>query len=171
MNEKPKNGRESKKNVCINWCFLRRIWLNLMAQYLIFFGSFTVFTIFRIYNFFGLSSTDETWLVEMHIWCIEIGIVLVLYSFLFFLDNAWWVSSRRVYNGGRGYHNTWEFCWIISAPQEPINSCSTCIYMQFLPAKHWWMYYKHRSWLTKRQWSTEISTVVSFSDGIILSNV
>jgi hypothetical protein len=44
-----------------------------------FFGSFTVFTIFRISNFFDLSTTDETWLVEMRIWCIKIGIVLVLY--------------------------------------------------------------------------------------------
>jgi hypothetical protein len=58
---------------------LRRIWLNFMAQYLGFFGSFIVFTIFRISYFFGLSTTDETWLVEMHIWCIKIGIVLVLY--------------------------------------------------------------------------------------------
>jgi hypothetical protein len=30
-------------------------------------------------NFFGLSTTDETWLVEMRIWCIKIGIVLVLH--------------------------------------------------------------------------------------------
>jgi hypothetical protein len=44
-----------------------------------FFGSFIVFTIFRISNFFGPSITDETWLVEMCIWCIKIGIVIVLY--------------------------------------------------------------------------------------------
>jgi hypothetical protein len=57
-----------------------------------FFGSFTVFTIFRISNFFGLSTIDwlidylrfyvpldETWLVEMRIWCIKIGIVLGLH--------------------------------------------------------------------------------------------
>jgi hypothetical protein len=50
-----------------------------MAQYLGFFGSFIVYTIFRISYFFGLSTTDETWLVEMRIWCIKIGIVLVLY--------------------------------------------------------------------------------------------
>jgi hypothetical protein len=43
------------------------------------FGSFIVVTIFRISYFFGLSTTDETWLVEMRIWCIKIGIVLVLY--------------------------------------------------------------------------------------------
>ena len=50
-----------------------------MAQYF-FFGSFTVLTTFyRISNFFGLSTADETWLVEMHIWCIKIGIVLVLH--------------------------------------------------------------------------------------------
>jgi hypothetical protein len=40
---------------------------------------FTVFTIFWISYFFGLSTTDETWLVEMHIWCMKFGIVLVLY--------------------------------------------------------------------------------------------
>jgi hypothetical protein len=61
--------------------YLLQICLNFMAQYLFFggvffFGSFTVFTIFfRISNFFGLS----TWLVEMCIWCIKIGIVLVLH--------------------------------------------------------------------------------------------
>jgi hypothetical protein len=44
------------------------------------FSSFTVFTIFKILipNFFGLSITDETLLVKMCIWCIKIGIVLVL---------------------------------------------------------------------------------------------
>jgi hypothetical protein len=40
-------------------------------------GSFTAFHIFRISNFFGLSITEETLLVEMRIWCIKIGIVLV----------------------------------------------------------------------------------------------
>jgi hypothetical protein len=50
-----------------------------MAQYLLFFGSFTVFTIFRISNFFGLSTIDETLLIEMRIWCIKICIVLVLH--------------------------------------------------------------------------------------------
>jgi hypothetical protein len=34
----------------------------------------------RISNFFGLSTTDETWWVEMRIWCIKIGIVLVFTS-------------------------------------------------------------------------------------------
>jgi hypothetical protein len=56
---------------------LRRIWLNFMAQYLVFRLLYTVFTIFfRISNFFGLSTTEE---VEMRIWCIKIGIVLVLH--------------------------------------------------------------------------------------------
>jgi hypothetical protein len=65
---------------------LRRIWLNFLAQYL-FSGSFTVFTIiFRISNFFGLSITEETLLVEMRIWCINIGIVL-------FLDFNPWVEA------------------------------------------------------------------------------
>jgi hypothetical protein len=33
----------------------------------------------RISNFFGPSTTDETSLVEMRIWCIKIGIVLLLH--------------------------------------------------------------------------------------------
>jgi hypothetical protein len=36
-----------------------------------------------IFNFFGLSTTEETWLIEMRTWCIKIGIVLVL------LFNLW----------------------------------------------------------------------------------
>jgi hypothetical protein len=43
----------------------------------VFFGSFTVFTIY-----FGQSTTEETYLVEMRIWCIKIGIVLVLHHLL-----------------------------------------------------------------------------------------
>jgi hypothetical protein len=35
--------------------------------------------VFRISNFFGLRITEETKVVEMHIWCIKIGIVLVLH--------------------------------------------------------------------------------------------
>jgi hypothetical protein len=43
------------------------------------FGSFTIFTMFfSDFQLFGLSTTEETWLVEMRIWCIKIGIVLVL---------------------------------------------------------------------------------------------
>ena len=52
-----------------------------MAQYL-FFSALLQFSpcfFSRISNFFGLSTTDETWLVEMRIWCIKIGIVLVLH--------------------------------------------------------------------------------------------
>jgi hypothetical protein len=37
------------------------------------------FFIIIISNFFGLSTTEETLLVEMRIWCIKIGIVLVLH--------------------------------------------------------------------------------------------
>jgi hypothetical protein len=33
---------------------------------------------FRISNFFGPSTTEEAWIVEMRIWYIKIGIVLVL---------------------------------------------------------------------------------------------
>jgi hypothetical protein len=46
-----------------------------------FFGSYTVFTMFfsRISNFFGLSTTEETQVVEMRIWRIKIGIVFYIY--------------------------------------------------------------------------------------------
>jgi hypothetical protein len=47
--------------------------------FVFFSGPFTVFTFFRISNFFGLSTTEETWLVDMRICCIKIGIVLVLH--------------------------------------------------------------------------------------------
>jgi hypothetical protein len=38
------------------------------------------FIIFRISKYFGLTITDETLVVAMHIWCIKISIVLVLHS-------------------------------------------------------------------------------------------
>jgi hypothetical protein len=51
---------------------------------------FYVFDFFRLFylnhfyfsdfQLFGLSTTDETSLVEMRIWCIKIGIVLVLHN-------------------------------------------------------------------------------------------
>jgi hypothetical protein len=47
------------------------VWLGFFP------GSLTDFHIFWISNFFGLSITEETLLVEMRIWCIKIGIVLV----------------------------------------------------------------------------------------------
>jgi hypothetical protein len=41
---------------------------------------FRIFTLFsRISNFIDLSITGKTWVVEMRIWCIEIGNVLVLH--------------------------------------------------------------------------------------------
>jgi hypothetical protein len=59
---------------------LRRIWLNFMEQYLGFFFRLlhSFHNCFRISNFFCLSTTEETWVVEMRIWCIKICIVLVL---------------------------------------------------------------------------------------------
>jgi hypothetical protein len=58
---------------------LRRIWLNFMAQYMGGFLAVLQFSqfFFRISDFFGLYTTEETYLVEMRIWCIKIGIVLV----------------------------------------------------------------------------------------------
>ena len=53
--------------------------LNFMVQY--FFSQLIQFSqfFFRIFNFFGLSTTEETEVVEMRTWCIKIGIVLVLH--------------------------------------------------------------------------------------------
>jgi hypothetical protein len=39
--------------------------------------SFHIFS--RISNFFVLSTTEETWIVEMRIWCIKICILLILH--------------------------------------------------------------------------------------------
>ena len=59
---------------------LRRIWLNFMALILVFIGSFSFhISCFRISNFFGMNFTEETLVVEMRIWCIKIGIVLVIH--------------------------------------------------------------------------------------------
>jgi hypothetical protein len=59
---------------------LRRIWLNLMPLFS-FFGSFTDFNIFWISNFLGLKSQKRLFLVEMRMWCIKVGIVLVLHPY------------------------------------------------------------------------------------------
>jgi hypothetical protein len=68
---------------------LRQIWLNFIAQYMGFFPALLQFSqfVFRISNFFGPSTTDETSLVEIRIWCIKIGIVLVLHTKLIYLQN------------------------------------------------------------------------------------
>jgi hypothetical protein len=44
-----------------------------------YFGYFKVFIIFRISNFFGLNITEDTLVVEMRIWFIKIGAVIVLH--------------------------------------------------------------------------------------------
>jgi hypothetical protein len=56
---------------------LPHIWLNFMTLCLgsPFFRRGRLFS-FRISNFSGLSIIEETWLVEMRIWCIKIGSVL-----------------------------------------------------------------------------------------------
>jgi hypothetical protein len=58
---------------------LRRIWLNFMALWFSSDSSFSFHYFFRISNFFDLSIAEETWVVEMCIWCIKIVNVLVLY--------------------------------------------------------------------------------------------
>jgi hypothetical protein len=39
------------------------------------------FGCYSFQNFFDPSTTEETYVVEMRIWCIKIGIVLVLHSY------------------------------------------------------------------------------------------
>jgi uncharacterized MAPEG superfamily protein len=59
---------------------LRRIWFNFVAYLFVFFRLIYSFrNVFRISGFFGLGVAEETWVVEVHIWCIKIGIVLVLH--------------------------------------------------------------------------------------------
>jgi cbb3-type cytochrome oxidase subunit 1 len=59
-----------------------------------FFRLFTIF--FLISNFFGLSTTEETCVVEMRIWCIKIGIVLVLHFNPWVEASAGGLKSPRV---------------------------------------------------------------------------
>jgi hypothetical protein len=53
---------------------LRQIWLNFMALCLVLIRRLFLFSLyyffFRISNFFDLSITEETWVVEMRIWFI-----------------------------------------------------------------------------------------------------
>jgi hypothetical protein len=53
-------------------------YITYMAQHLVFSAFSPLF--FGLPTFSGSSTTDETLLVEMRIWCIEIGIVLALHS-------------------------------------------------------------------------------------------
>jgi hypothetical protein len=66
--------------------FLSYVWFGSISWHSIWFfvGSYTVYTIcFRISNFYGPSTAEETWVVEMRIWCIEIDIVLVLHVVIY----------------------------------------------------------------------------------------
>jgi hypothetical protein len=57
---------------------LRQIWLNFIALW--FLSALSQFPhVFRISDFFNLSITDETWLIEMRIWCIKFCVVLILH--------------------------------------------------------------------------------------------
>jgi hypothetical protein len=60
---------------------LRQIWLKFMALCLVFIRRLFQFShfFFRISNFCDLNITEETWVVEMRIWCIKIVNVLVLH--------------------------------------------------------------------------------------------
>jgi hypothetical protein len=59
---------------------LKQIWINFKALCLVFIRQLFQFSHPpRISNFFDLSITEETWVVEMRIWCIKIVNVLVLH--------------------------------------------------------------------------------------------
>jgi hypothetical protein len=47
-----------------------QLWIRRLFQFSLF---------FRISNYFDLSITEETWVVEIRIWCIKIVNVLVLH--------------------------------------------------------------------------------------------
>jgi hypothetical protein len=56
---------------------LQQIWLSFMVQYFVVSDLIQFLQFSFRFHFFGLSTTEET-LAEMRIWCIKIGIVLVL---------------------------------------------------------------------------------------------
>jgi hypothetical protein len=64
-----------------------------------YFSSFRFHIFFRIFNFFDLSFTEETWVVEMRIWCIKIGNVLVLHF------NPWVQVSAGALLGSEGFYS------------------------------------------------------------------
>jgi hypothetical protein len=73
---------------------LQQIWLNFMTLSLVFIRRLFQFSsIFRISNFFDQSITEETWVVEMRIWCIKIGNVLVLHLYVSICMNKYFVIA------------------------------------------------------------------------------
>ena len=99
--------------------FLRRIWLNFMAQYGFSFGSlhFSQF-FFSTSNFFGPSTTDETSLVEMRIWCIKIGIVLTLHF------NPWVEASAGGLLVPEGLYSPVAMYYVTSLKYGYVFNCS-----------------------------------------------
>jgi hypothetical protein len=70
-----------RRIISLRHSFIHRgIWLSLMALCFGFhptaLSQFSLF--FRISNFFDLGITEETWVVEMCIWCIKSGSVLII---------------------------------------------------------------------------------------------
>jgi hypothetical protein len=59
----------------------------------LFFQLFVVYTLFRISKFFGLSITEETYIFEMCICCLEIGALEVLHLTLG--RDCWWIVGPR----------------------------------------------------------------------------
>jgi hypothetical protein len=57
---------------------------------------------FRICNIFGLSTTEETWVVEMRIWSIRIGTVLVLHTV--YTRNFCMVKFCGIFIRSNGHH-------------------------------------------------------------------
>jgi hypothetical protein len=106
--------------------FLRWIWLNFMALCLVFIRRLFQFShfCFRIFNFFDLSIAEETWVVEMCIWCINIVNVLVLHS------NPWIEASaggllvhKGLYRSVAKYFGT---CFKIRIWIELLRKCNFC---------------------------------------------
>jgi hypothetical protein len=68
-------------NTNMHSSILRRIWFNFMANYMGFFRLLYSFQIFfpHFQRFVGRSTIEQTYIVKIRIWCIKIGIVLVLH--------------------------------------------------------------------------------------------
>ena len=58
----------------------RRILAQFHGTVFGFVGFYNFHIVFPEFQLFGLSMTEETWKVEIRIWCIKIGIALVLHS-------------------------------------------------------------------------------------------
>jgi hypothetical protein len=92
------------------------IWILQLFYYVLdFFRLFYLNHIFSDFQPFGLSTTDETSLVEMRIWCIKIGIVLVLHSYFMHIPSLF--SYNLV------HQSLWIYCCINYHSDIHFNQC------------------------------------------------